>query len=247
MTPTPQPARRGGGSAGLGPLFEKKGLGKAKSGGTTLPLTVEADEKPIAEDPVPAPAPSAESAQEVEQAPADAPAPEPEVAEQHPVQDMVTEPARQPAPQPAAAPAYAYPPPRSAQGYAQVGYPQATAYYMQPGQQYQAQAVPQSGQQFQPQMMPQPPVQYAPPATAPEQKPVKEKTTKKASYYEPIELGKRMRRAYNATKYVEGHDSLSDFIVRLIEQECQRLEDLYNDGKPFEGDNAVPKGRPVRP
>lgn len=239
---------RGGGSAGLGPLFEKKGLGKAKSGGTTLPLTVEAEENPAAEQPAPVLAPPVEPAPNARPDAAATAVLEPEaVPEQGPVEESAPEPVRRPEPQPAAAPAYAYPSSAPDQGYPQNVYPQSTAYYLQPGQQYPAQALqPQPGQQFQPQMIAQPPAQYAPPA-APEQTPAKEKTTKKASYYEPIELGKRMRRAYNATKYVEGHDSLSDFIVRLIEQECQRLEDLYNDGQPFEGDNAVPKGRPVRP
>lgn len=242
---------RGGGSAGLGPLFEKKGLSKAKSGGTTLPLTGETEEKQAAEQPAPAPAPSAPH---VEPAPNAGPEPaattvlEPEAApEQGRVEEPARESVRRPDPQPAAAPAYAYQSSAPDQGYPQGVYPQSTAYYLQPGQQYPAQALqPQPGQQLQPQITAQPPAQYAPPAS-PQQTPAKEKTTKKASYYEPIELGKRMRRAYNATKYVEGHDSLSDFIVRLIEQECQRLEDLYNDGQPFEGDNAVPKGRPVRP
>jgi hypothetical protein len=55
-----------------------------------------------------------------------------------------------------------------------------------------------------------------------------------------------MRRTYNETRPLIRYKTLSEFICAAVETECARLEDLYNNGEPYEGDPTdVPKGRPV--
>ncbi|WP_294567739.1 ParB family protein [uncultured Arthrobacter sp.] len=74
-----------------------------------------------------------------------------------------------------------------------------------------------------------------------------ESTVKKTGYWEPIDLGIRMRAAYINTRHFTGHQTLSDFICSLIEAECERLEKEYNNGEQFPSlPNGVPRGRPVR-
>lgn len=81
----------------------------------------------------------------------------------------------------------------------------------------------------------------APPATkSPEDKPVKD------SFYHSKESHRRLRSTYLETRHLTKYKSLSDFISSLIDQECTRLEELYNNGEPFSTDpNEMPRGRPV--
>ncbi|MBG6191723.1 hypothetical protein IWX64_002690 [Arthrobacter sp. CAN_A212] len=81
----------------------------------------------------------------------------------------------------------------------------------------------------------------APPVTkSPEDKPVKD------SFYHSKESHRRLRSTYLETRHLTKYKSLSDFISSLIDQECTRLEELYNDGEPFSTDpNEMPRGRPV--
>ena len=70
----------------------------------------------------------------------------------------------------------------------------------------------------------------------------------KVSFYQEPEDTARLRGAVLHTMVAEGHRSLSQFIIRAVMKEVQRVEDKYNDGKPFPAvaANEMPQGRPQR-
>ncbi|GAA4115438.1 ParB family protein [Enteractinococcus coprophilus] len=70
----------------------------------------------------------------------------------------------------------------------------------------------------------------------------------KVSFYQEPEDTARLRGAVLHTMVAEGHRSLSQFIIRAVMKEVQRVEDKYNDGKPFPAvaPNEMPQGRPQR-
>lgn len=99
----------------------------------------------------------------------------------------------------------------------------------------------------QPVSSPEPPESSSPSAapSVQQQAPSVGKKTKVA-YYQDSEQAARIRGAFQATAHLEGHRSFSDFHATVLEQELNRLEAKYNDGKPFQG--APPKsGRLGRP
>src|SRR5699024_11571778 len=65
------------------------------------------------------------------------------------------------------------------------------------------------------------------PQTAPRRHP------NKGSFYQQPEDTARLRGAVLHTMIAEGHRSLSQFVIRAVMKEVQRLEEKYNDGKPF--------------
>lgn len=70
----------------------------------------------------------------------------------------------------------------------------------------------------------------------------------KVSFYQDPADTARLRGAVLHTMVAEGHRSLSQFIIRAVMKEVQRLEEKYNDGKPFPAvaANEMPQGRPQR-
>ena len=78
------------------------------------------------------------------------------------------------------------------------------------------------------------------PQTAPRRHP------NKVSFYQQPEDTARLRGAVLHTMVAEGHRSLSQFVIRAVMKEVQRLEEKYNDGKPFPAvaANEMPQGRP---
>lgn len=70
----------------------------------------------------------------------------------------------------------------------------------------------------------------------------------KVSFYQEPEDTARLRGAVLHTMVAEGHRSLSQFIIRAVMKEVQRVEEKYNDGKPFPAvaANEMPQGRPQR-
>jgi|SRR5690625_2259627 len=78
------------------------------------------------------------------------------------------------------------------------------------------------------------------PQTAPRRHP------NKVSFYQQPEDTARLRGAVLHTMIAEGHRSLSQFVIRAVMKEVQRLEEKYNDGKPFPAvaANEMPQGRP---
>lgn len=80
------------------------------------------------------------------------------------------------------------------------------------------------------------------PETAPRRHP------NKVSFYQEPEDTARLRGAVLHTMVAEGHRSLSQFIIRAVMKEVQRVEDKYNEGKPFPAvaANEMPQGRPQR-
>ena len=68
----------------------------------------------------------------------------------------------------------------------------------------------------------------------------------KVSFYQEPEDTARLRGAVLHTMVAEGHRSLSQFVIRAVMKEVQRLEEKYNDGKPFPAvaANEMPQGRP---
>ncbi|WP_456506150.1 ParB family protein [Arthrobacter sp. UYCu723] len=74
----------------------------------------------------------------------------------------------------------------------------------------------------------------------------KKPARKKTAFDQSIESGERMRNAFVRTRHLTGYRSLSDYICAIIDQESGRLEELYNDGQPFDPEpTGVPRGRPV--
>lgn len=78
------------------------------------------------------------------------------------------------------------------------------------------------------------------PQTAPRRHP------NKVSFYQQPEDTARLRGAVLHTMIAEGHRSLSQFVIRAVMKEVQRLEEKYNGGKPFPAvaANEMPQGRP---
>lgn len=68
----------------------------------------------------------------------------------------------------------------------------------------------------------------------------------KVSFYQQPEDTARLRGAVLHTMIAEGHRSLSQFVIRAVMKEVQRLEEKYNGGKPFPAvaANEMPQGRP---
>lgn len=61
----------------------------------------------------------------------------------------------------------------------------------------------------------------------------------------PIDLRNRVRATFRATKDREGPEFFAEFLAQLLEQECERRENLFNGGQPFPGgDKMLPRGRP---
>ena len=62
------------------------------------------------------------------------------------------------------------------------------------------------------------------------------------AYYLPVELQQRFKAAWWATRgesAPDGAGSMGKKLERLLELECSRLEELYNNGEPFP---PAPKG-----
>ncbi|NLZ98126.1 MAG: hypothetical protein GX920_04815 [Micrococcus sp.] len=78
------------------------------------------------------------------------------------------------------------------------------------------------------------------PETAPRKHP------NKVSFYQEPEDTARLRGAVLHTMIPEGHRSLSQFVIRAVMKEVQRLEEKYNGGKSFPAvaANEMPQGRP---
>ena len=73
-----------------------------------------------------------------------------------------------------------------------------------------------------------------------------QKKLKKTGYWEPPEVGERMRAAFVDTSADEGHESLSAFMCSVLEREVERLEEKYNGGDRYrKGTRRVRRGRPV--
>ena len=89
-----------------------------------------------------------------------------------------------------------------------------------------------------------PAAEPAPVAPAPVRKAKPPKT--KVAYYQETEDAERVRGAFQQVGHVEGYQTFSDFHVAVVMREVERLEKLYNGGKPFDG--AAPRtGRLGRP
>lgn len=99
--------------------------------------------------------------------------------------------------------------------------------------------------------------QTAPPAPAPAPAKADAKTDEgekkkwppKASFYQDPEDAGRMRAAFVNTMVTEdGTASLSEFIVKAVAKEVERLEAEYNNGKPWPAvtPRQIPKGPPRR-
>lgn len=75
----------------------------------------------------------------------------------------------------------------------------------------------------------------------------KSKYPPKVSFYQPKEDSDRIRGAIMHTIPFEGTRTLSQFIAGATMKEVERLEALYNDGKPFPpvGARELPQGRPM--
>lgn len=75
----------------------------------------------------------------------------------------------------------------------------------------------------------------------------KSKHAPKVSFYQDPADTQRMRGAIRVAMAQEGSRGLSDFIHTAVMREVERLEQRYNDGKPFEPAAAgeLPQGRPM--
>lgn len=69
----------------------------------------------------------------------------------------------------------------------------------------------------------------------------------KVSFYVDPADAARMRAAFDWTRGPERHTSLSDFIANAVAKEVARLEQQYNNGKPWPdlGPGQIPTGRPI--
>ena len=60
------------------------------------------------------------------------------------------------------------------------------------------------------------------------------------------DLRDRLRATFRATRELESEDTLRQMFEKLIEDECARREDLYNNGLAFVGgERNLPRGRPL--
>ncbi|MFF2300675.1 hypothetical protein [Arthrobacter sp. NPDC058127] len=86
------------------------------------------------------------------------------------------------------------------------------------------------------------------PSGAAESGPRKKLSKLKVSFYQATDDGNRMRAAFVATQPVERRPSLSAFICEAVTKEVERLERLYNGGRPWPDieTGQVPKGAPLR-
>lgn len=67
----------------------------------------------------------------------------------------------------------------------------------------------------------------------------------KTSLRHTKEQARRLRATYIATMRQHRRRSLSDWLSDIIDAECTRLEQELNDGRPFDDDPELPKGRPL--
>lgn len=67
----------------------------------------------------------------------------------------------------------------------------------------------------------------------------------KTSIRHKASKAKRLRATYIATMRFHRKRSLSDWLSDVLDAECTRMEELYNDGQPFDEDPELPKGRPL--
>jgi len=93
----------------------------------------------------------------------------------------------------------------------------------------------------------QEPAEVAPAVEAPAPAPKKRtKYPPKVSLYQELENTDRIRGAIPHTFAQEGFRNLSQFLNAAAMKEVERLEQMYNDGKPFPPVKAreLPQGRP---
>lgn len=83
------------------------------------------------------------------------------------------------------------------------------------------------------------------PAPAPEAPADPDDKLIKTSIRHKASKAKRLRATYIATMRIHRRRSLSDWLSDVLDAECTRLEELYNDGQPFDDDPEIPKGRPL--
>ena len=78
--------------------------------------------------------------------------------------------------------------------------------------------------------------------------PVKKGKTPKTSFYQGHDDGMRMRGAFLATKYEEGHENLSEFINEAVMDKVRALEEKHNGGQPFRPlpPGGIGLGKPVK-
>ncbi|MNW39041.1 hypothetical protein D3C74_161240 [compost metagenome] len=85
------------------------------------------------------------------------------------------------------------------------------------------------------------------PVTETAQPSAKPKSRRKMSLAPSEDEHDQIRQTYMATRHIHRFSSLNDFLRACVLQEVSRLEDEYNDGRPFEWEEAeIPKGRPLR-
>lgn len=61
----------------------------------------------------------------------------------------------------------------------------------------------------------------------------------------PADLRERARAVFRHTKHLEGPEFFNELIAELLERECERREQLYNNGERFlGGERPLPRGRP---
>ena len=91
------------------------------------------------------------------------------------------------------------------------------------------------------------PARRASTATSKGQDAARSKHAPKVSFYQDPDDTQRMRGAIRFAMAQEGSRGLSDFIHSAVMLEVERLEQRYNDGKPFEPAAAgeLPQGRPM--
>lgn len=70
----------------------------------------------------------------------------------------------------------------------------------------------------------------------------------KVGFYQVAEDTERARGAFEYTRAVEGHATLSEFIAAAVMKEVERLEREYNHGKPWPSLRAgtIATGNPTR-
>lgn len=69
---------------------------------------------------------------------------------------------------------------------------------------------------------------------------------RKTGFYQDPADAARLRAAYSATHYHEGHGSFSEFCNTVLMREAQRLEQVYNGGAPYSTGKPLTPGRPPR-
>lgn len=70
--------------------------------------------------------------------------------------------------------------------------------------------------------------------------------SEKMTTYVPRSVRGRAQTAFEATRYLEGDGSWSEFVATALERETARREKLHNDGKPYPArEGRLPAGRPL--